>query len=136
MELRMGRQDSIPIKEWEDFLALARRAGASNSTMVEEEAYDRDPDIVVGFKIETGSGEGTPSRPAMVSVPTNILHDLIHVAREVASSDGDVRGLEATARETLDSFYDYFLEPTLGPNPWIAAAKETAEEDARTTRDS
>jgi hypothetical protein len=61
MQLRMDKKDAIPIREWEEFLAIARRAGASDDTMIEDEVHESDPDIQIGFKIDVEhAGEGRP----------------------------------------------------------------------------
>lgn len=130
MQIRMDKRDAIPIREWEQFLAAARRAGASNDTMVEEDVYEPDPDIVLGFKIDAKRDDDRPAGPDRVAVPADILHDLLYVARTVANGDGDVRGLEPVARKAMEEFNEHFMEPVLGPDPWTAAARQIAEEDA------
>jgi hypothetical protein len=125
----MGKRDSISIREWEEFLATARHAGATDVTMVEDEVYELDPDILIGFKIDLDHDDASAA-PKRVAVPTDILHDLLYVARTVADGDGDVRGLEPAAKKALADFNEHFLTPVLGPDPWAAAAREMAEEDA------
>lgn len=97
--------------------------------MVEDEVYERDPVIHIGFKIDVASKDALVT-PKSVTIPTDILHDLLYVARTVANSDGDIRGLESTARDALADFNEHFLTPVLGPDPWAAAAREREEEEA------
>jgi hypothetical protein len=125
----MDKRDSVSIREWEKFLATARHAGATDDTMVEDEVYEHDPDILIGFKIDVDHDD-VSAAPEGVTVPTDILHDLLYVARTVANGDGDVRGLEPVAMKALADFNEHFLTPVLGPDPWCAAAREIAEEDA------
>jgi hypothetical protein len=125
----MEKQDAVSIREWEEFLSAARRAGATDDTMVVDEVYDHDPDIHIGFKVDL-TNKSAPAAPEHVAVPTSILHDLLYVARTVANDDGDAHGLGPVARGALAEFNEHFLAPVLGPDPWAAAARAIAKEDA------
>jgi hypothetical protein len=128
MQLRMDKKDAIPIREWEEFLAIARRAGASDDTMIEDEVYESDPDIQIGYKIDVEhAGKRSSSGPDSVAVPAEILHGLLFITRQVASSDGDVRGLEAPAQRIIAEFNEHFLTPVLGPNPYAEGERDIAE---------
>ena len=123
----MNKRDAIAIQEWERFLSTARRAGASDDTMVEEEADEQWTDVVVAYKIDAEPSEESPDGPETVVVPAEILHGLLFVTRQVASSDGDLRGLEGAARRIVDEFNEHFLTPVLGPNPYAEGEQEIAE---------
>jgi hypothetical protein len=96
MSVRMDRKDAIPVREWEEFLAHARRIGASDDAMVTED-YDDDDRQPSGYLIEV-SGTEDAEAPEVVLLPTDLVHDLLHVVKVVASSGGDVRGLETAAK--------------------------------------
>jgi hypothetical protein len=115
MQLHMDREDATTIRAWQAFLTAARLAGAAEDAAVEEVTDQQDPSIVTGFRIDTGQ-DAAPAGPASVTVPADILADFLTVVRDVAISDGDVRGSEPTAQRGLARFSAYFLEPTLGPD--------------------
>ena len=119
LTVQMDRKDEIPLAEWEEFLANARRAGAADDTPVAEDYDEEDPRTPSGFVITVEQAEPRVS-PENVVLPTDLVHDLIHVVTAVASSDGDVRGLEDTAKQALDHVNEYFRKPALGPNPWTS----------------
>ena len=112
--MQMDRQYEIPVVEWEEFLAHARRAGAADDTPVTEDYGEDDPRTPSGFVITVEQGEPSAT-PENVLLPTGLVHDLIHIATVVAESDGDVRGLETTAKDILDHVNEYFRKPALGP---------------------
>ena len=115
--VHLERQDTIPIAEWEQFLAQGRRAGASDSALVADEYDERHPDMSHGWMIEVE--QTTPAhRPENVTLPTRLLHNLLYVATQVANSDGDVRGLVEPAKETVDQVNEHYRRIPLGPNPW------------------
>jgi hypothetical protein len=127
MQIRMDRKDAIPIVEWEHFLTTARRAGATDDTTIEEETSHLDPETMIGYTIDVERDEESDG-PETVTIPAWLLHDLLFVARDVATSDGDVRGLEVPARRILDRFHDHFLAPVIGPNPWLSDENDKEEE--------
>jgi hypothetical protein len=130
MQIRMDKLDAIPIRDWEEFLATARRVGATDTALVEEEVYPPDSDAR-WFKIDAQPVEGHRARPETIEVRAHVLHDLLYVTRAVARSDGNVCGLESVARKIMEEFNELFLERVLGPDPWAAAARKIAEEDAK-----
>jgi hypothetical protein len=54
------------------------------------------------------------------------VQDLLSVVREVAQSDGDVRGLVEGARTALQRAHGHLLEPVLGEDLYGEAAKDDA----------
>jgi hypothetical protein len=126
MQLRMSRKDNIPLTEWEEFLTAARRAGATADTTVDEEPDPLDPEQMIGYTIDVTPDEDYEG-PASVTVPADILHGLLFITRQVASSDGDVRGLEGAAQGIITEFNEHFLTPALGPNPYAEGEREIAE---------
>ena len=81
--MQMDRQYEIPVVEWEEFLAHARRAGAADDTPVTEDYGEDDPRTPSGFVITVEQGEPSAT-PENVLLPTGLVHDLIHIATVVA----------------------------------------------------
>jgi hypothetical protein len=129
MQIRMDRKDEIPLVEWEEFLATARRAGATDDAAVAEITQNPDSAFVMAYAIDVERDEDFEG-PQIVTIPADILHDLLHVVRYVANSDGDVRGLEEAARNSLDAFNDHFLTPAIGPNPWTDGDEDDSEAES------
>jgi hypothetical protein len=127
ISVHMDRKEDAPITEWEEFLAQARRSGASDTTPVLEEFENDDPYRPRGWVIEVEQGDD-PAPPENVILPTDLVHDLIFVATEVANGDGDVRGLEVAARRVLDQLNEHFRSPALGPSPWTSKDDDEDEE--------
>jgi hypothetical protein len=129
MQFRMSRKDNIPLPQWEEFLVAARRAGATADTTVDEEIDPLDPEQMIGYTIDVTPGEDDEDDegPASVTVPADILHGLLFVTRQVASSEGDVRGLEGSAQRIIAEFNEHFLTPVLGPNPYADGERHIAE---------
>ena len=126
MQLRMYRKDNIPLTEWEEFLIAARRAGATTDTTVDEEPDPLDPEQMIGYTIDVTPDEDYEG-PDSVTIPADILHGLLFITRQVASSDGDVRGLEGSAQKILVEFNEHFLAPVLGPNPYAEGERNIAD---------
>jgi hypothetical protein len=112
VRIELEGSESLTVGDWEAFLRHARRAGAAASTGVRE-VMAEGTDVLVGWQV---SLEGTDDpAPETVALPVWLVHDLLSVVREVAQSDGDVRGLES-AQAALQNAYDHMLEPVLGEN--------------------
>jgi hypothetical protein len=117
----------MPLGEWLKFLRAAQRAGAADDTAVAEVTAWQDDSVIIGYKVEVSSSSSATSEPADVSLPTWLVHDLLSVVREVAQSDGDVRGLEGGARSALQAAYDHLLMPVLGENPYSEEPGKSAQ---------
>jgi hypothetical protein len=116
--VELERDEQLTVRQWEQFLLQARRAGAKDETPVDEHLHE-GTDVVVSYQVKvTDSGVAEPEH---VVVPTWLIHDLLSVVTIVAESDGDVRGLESGAQKALQAAYDYLLLPILGENPYSAA---------------
>lgn len=116
MRIEFEREDKLPLTRWEEFVRLARQAGAGDDTPVNEVMCDGTTDVLWGFRVELT--DATSGAPEQVSLPTWLVHDLLRVVTEVAQSDGDVRGLETGARTALANAYDHMLTPVLGASPY------------------
>jgi hypothetical protein len=126
MQFRMSRKDNIPLIDWEEFLVAARRAGATADTTVDEEPDPLDPEQMIGYTIDV-TPDADYEGPDSVTVPADVLHGLLFITRQVASSDGDVRGLEGSAQRIIAEFNEHFLTPALGPNPYAEGERAIAE---------
>jgi DNA-binding Lrp family transcriptional regulator len=123
--------DGTTIGEWARFLAVARAAGASENSVIEEVTAWQDDGILTGYKVATDQ-EDSEARPGeLVTIPADILEDLLHVARQVAQSDGDVRGLEGmegSAGHALTSYAEHVMRPVAGSRLTAAWAGEDSDE--------
>jgi hypothetical protein len=118
MRIEFEREDKLPLAKWEEFVRLARQAGAGDDTPVDEVMCDGSSDVLRGWRVELSEDTDT-GEPGKVTLPAFIVQELMHVAKTVAESDGDVRGLEDHARTVLDFTYEHLLKPVLGENPHI-----------------
>jgi len=126
LSIELEREESMTVRQWEEFLSLARRAGAADGTVVAEVTADHSEDILCSYRVERP--DGPVSGPEQVVLPTWLVHDLLSVVKEVATSDGDVRGLETGAKTALQHAYDHLLLPVLGENPYSSAADKDSSE--------
>jgi hypothetical protein len=124
--VELEREDKLTIAQWESFLALARQAGAADDTPVEEVMVPRDDEILAGWRVQA-AGPAVAAPDSRVSLPACLVHELLSVVSEVATSDGDVRGLEAGARTAMQRAYDHLLMPVLGDNPYDDQAATTSQ---------
>jgi hypothetical protein len=115
--VELERDEQLTVRQWEQFLLQARRAGAGDETTVNEHMHE-GTDVVVSYQIKVT--DSVAAEPEHVVVPTWLIHDLLSVVTIVAESDGDVRGLESGAQKARQATYDYLLEPILGENPYTA----------------
>jgi hypothetical protein len=113
--VELERDDNLTVRQWEEFLAQARRAGAGDDTSVDEHMA-QGTDVLVGYRVTVEDPDTTA--PEHVVLPTWLMHDLLSVVKIVATSDGDVRGLGTGAQKALQSAYDHLLLPVLGENPY------------------
>jgi hypothetical protein len=117
LAVHMQRKDMMTIADWEEFFAHARRLGASSSSPVDGDYDDDDPYRPKGWTIEADK-TGSTNGPDTVSLPTGLVHDLIHVLTALAESDGDVRAIMRTAQEAVAELNEHFRTLALGPSPW------------------
>jgi hypothetical protein len=115
--VELERNEQLTVRQWEQFLLQARRAGADDETPVNEHMHE-GTDVVVSYQIKVTESRATA--PEHVVVPTWLIHDLLSVVTIVAEGDGDVRGLESGAQKARQATYDYLLEPVLGENPYTS----------------
>jgi hypothetical protein len=116
ISVEMTHESAIPIKEWETFLAQARRAGATGNTAVAEVFAQGTDDVVIAYRIDVAGAD--KAVPEVVTLPATLVQDLLHVASVVATSDGDVRSLQARAQNVVEDVQNHLLEPVLGPSPY------------------
>jgi hypothetical protein len=131
MDIQMDRHDGTTIGEWTRFLAVARSAGANDASVVEEVTAWQDDSILTGYKIATGQDDLEAVPGELVMIPSGILEDLLYVARQVAQSDGDVRGLEGmegSAGHALTSYAEHVMRPVAGARLTAAWSGEDADE--------
>ena len=117
MHVEMDRHDGTTIGEWTRFLVVARAAGATEGSVVEEVTAWQDDGILTGYKVAAGEADSEAGPGELVTIPADILEDLLYVARQVARSDGDVRGLEGMegrAGQALNSYAEHVMRPVAG----------------------
>jgi hypothetical protein len=123
LSIELERDESLTVRQWEDFLGHARRAGASDDTSVTE-VMCAGTDVLNSYRVEISEERRTGPGPEHVTLPTWLVYDLLSVVTEVAKSDGDVRGLESGAQTALQRTYDYLLRPVLGESPYSSEPTE------------
>jgi DNA-binding Lrp family transcriptional regulator len=131
MHVQMERHDGTTIGEWTRFLAVARAAGATEVSVVEEVAAWQDDGILTGYKVATSEANSEAEAGELVTIPAGILEDLLYVARQVARSDGDVRGLEGmegSAEQALTSYAEHVMRPMAGSRLTAVWAGENPDE--------
>ena len=131
MQVEMDRHDGTTIGEWMRFLTVARAAGATEGSVVEEVMAWQDDSILTGYKVASGEIDCEPGPGELVTIPASVLEDLLYVARQVAGSDGDVRGLEGmdgSAGKALTRYADHIMRPVAGPRLTAAWAGEDPDE--------
>jgi hypothetical protein len=63
---------------------------------------------------------GRQRAPEQVTLPAELVQDMLNMVTEVAKSDGDVRGLVEIAQRVMQEAHDQLLIPVLGLNTyWI-----------------
>jgi hypothetical protein len=131
MHVQMDTHDGTTISEWTRFLAVARAASANGGSVVEEVTAWQDDSILTGYKVATDQDDSEAGPGELVTTPADILEDLLYVARRVAQSDGDVRGLEGmegSAGHALTSYAEYVMRPAAGSRLTAAWAGEHSDE--------
>ena len=127
VSVELEREDKLTVGRWEEFLRLARQAGAGDGTPVAEVMCDGSSDVLCAYRVVLSGDE--EAQPEQVPLPVWLVHDLLSVVRLVAESDGDVRGLESGAQTALQNTYDHLLRPVLGENPYSDSADSASEPD-------
>jgi hypothetical protein len=117
VSVKMNHNEAIPIIEWEQFLAKARQAGATDEAMVSEDVDERFSEVVNGWVIEVEQ-TGEPVASETVTLPRQLVQNLIYIVTGVAEGDGDARMLTGPAKYTLDELNELFRTQALGPNPF------------------
>jgi hypothetical protein len=118
LSVELEREPTLTVSQWERFLGQARRAGATGDTPVAEIIPD-GTDIVCGYRVEIRD-PGTARAPEQVTLPAELVQDMLNMVTEVAKSDGDVRGLVEIAQRVMQEAHDQLLIPVLGLNTyWI-----------------
>ena len=128
--IELERAVTMTVREWEVFLHHARAAGAADDSRVAEVMSVQSDDIIDSYRIEV-QGQRCPTEPdAEVRLPAWLARDLLNVAREVVNSDGDVRGLQASAGLVLQRSYGHLLGPVLGEDPYDRPPQDNSAKDA------
>jgi hypothetical protein len=118
LSIELEREPGLTVSQWERFLEQARRAGATSDTPVVEVIPD-GTDVVCGYRVEIRDPE-TAAAPEQVTLPAELVQDMLNLVGEVAKSNGDVREIVEGAQGLLQVAHDNLLAPVLGVNTyWI-----------------
>jgi hypothetical protein len=118
LSVEMEREPDLTVSQRERFLGQARRAGAADDTPVAEVMPD-GTDVVCGYRVEIRD-PGTARAPEQVTLPAELVQDMLNLVTEVAKGDGDARELVEGAKRVMQDAYDNLLTPVLGVNTyWI-----------------
>jgi hypothetical protein len=123
ISIEMERENKLTIRQWEEFLLMARRAGAGDDTPVEEVTVPQEEDILTGWRVKAAV-PAVADLDCPVSLPAWLVQDLLRVVTVVAESDGDVSGLETGAQTALEHAHAHLLRPVLGQSVYSGDSKD------------